>query len=106
MSEAIELMENAFTQLTNKSVVIPERINLEMPEVNANSHVMPVYSSMDERNGVKIVSLNQNNSSKNLSLIHALIILFDAENGIPLTILDAENLTAITTGTTSGLATI
>jgi ornithine cyclodeaminase/alanine dehydrogenase-like protein (mu-crystallin family) len=33
------------------------------------------------------------------------MILFDAENGKPLAILDAENLTAIRTGAASGLAT-
>jgi ornithine cyclodeaminase/alanine dehydrogenase-like protein (mu-crystallin family) len=105
MNEAIEIMEKAFIQITNKSVVIPQRINLNMPEVNADSLVMPVYSADDKKYGVKIVSLNQVNPTKNLPFIHALMILFDAENGKPLAILDAENLTAIRTGAVSGLAT-
>lgn len=105
MSEAIELMKEAFTQLTNKVVSIPERINLDMPEVNADSLIMPVYSAEEKKYGVKIVSLNRNNPEKNLPFIHALMILFDAENGKPLVIFDAENLTAIRTGAASGLAT-
>jgi len=105
MNEAIELMKNAFIQITNKTVTIPQRINLDMPAVNADSLIMPVYSSDEKKYGVKIVSLNQDNPSKNLPFIHALMILFDAENGKPLAILDAENLTAIRTGAASGLAT-
>jgi ornithine cyclodeaminase/alanine dehydrogenase-like protein (mu-crystallin family) len=105
MSEAIELMKKAFTQITNNTITIPQRINLDMPKVNADSLIMPVYSADDKKYGVKIVSLNQDNPSKNLPFIHALMILFDSENGKPLAILDAENLTAIRTGAASGLAT-
>jgi len=105
MSEAISLMKKAFTQITNKSAIIPLRINLDMPEVNADSLIMPVYSSDEKKYGVKIVSLNRDNPANNLPFIHALMILFDAEIGKPLAILDAENLTAIRTGAASGLAT-
>jgi ornithine cyclodeaminase/alanine dehydrogenase-like protein (mu-crystallin family) len=105
VSEAIELMKKAFTQITNKSVTIPQRLNLDMPEVSADSLIMPVYSSDEKKYGVKIVSLNRDNPANNLPFIHALMILFDAENGKPLAILDAENLTAIRTGAASGLAT-
>ena len=45
MNEAIELMKNAFVQITNKAVTIPQRINLYMPEVNSDSLIMPVYSA-------------------------------------------------------------
>ena len=105
VSEAIELMKKAFIQITNKSVTIPQRLNLDMPEVSADSLIMPVYSSDDRKYGVKIVSLNRDNPAKDLPFIHALMILFDSENGKPLAILDAENLTAIRTGASSGLAT-
>ena len=105
MNEAIELMKSAFVQITNKTVTIPQRINLDMPEVNADSLFMPVYSADEKKYGVKIVSLNHDNPSKNLPFIHAIMILFDAETGKPLAILDAENLTAIRTGAASGLAT-
>lgn len=76
-----------------------------MPEVNADSLIMPVYSSDEKKYGVKIVFLNLDNPSKNLSFIHAIFQLFDAENGKFLAIMDAENLTAIRTGAASGLAT-
>jgi ornithine cyclodeaminase/alanine dehydrogenase-like protein (mu-crystallin family) len=105
MIEAIELMKNAFVQITNKAVTIPERINLDMPEVNADSLIMPVYSAEEKKYAVKIVSLNRDNPLIDLPFIHALMILFDAENGKPIALLDAENLTAIRTGAASGLAT-
>lgn len=105
MNEAIELMKNAFIQITNETVTIPQRINLDMSDVNADSLIMPVYSFEEKKYGVKIVSLNRDNPSKNLPLIHALMILFDAENGKPIAILNSETLTAIRTGAASGLAT-
>ncbi len=105
MNEAIELMKNAFVQITNNTVTIPQRISLDMSEVNADSLIMPVYSAEEKKYGVKIVSLNRDNPSNNLPFIHAIMILFDAENGKPLALLDAENLTAIRTGAASGLAT-
>ncbi len=104
MNEAIELMKNAFVQITNKTVTIPQRLNLDMPEVNADSLIMPVYSSDEKKYAVKFVSFNQDNPSKDIPFIHAIMILFDAENGKPLALLDAENLTAIRTGAASGLA--
>ena len=105
MNEAIELMNKAFIQITNKSVTIPQRLNLDMPEVNADSLIMPVYSADEKKYGVKIVSVNRDNPSNNLPFIHAIMILLDSENGEPLALLDAENLTAIRTGAASGLAT-
>jgi ornithine cyclodeaminase/alanine dehydrogenase-like protein (mu-crystallin family) len=105
MNEAIELMKNAFVQITNKTVTIPQRLNLDMPEVNADSLIMPVYSADEKKYGVKIVSMNQDNPSKKFPFIHAIMILLNAENGKPLALLDAENLTAIRTGAASGLAT-
>ncbi len=105
MNEAIELMKNAFVQITNNTVTIPQRINLDMHEVNADSLIMPVYSAEEKKYAVKIVSLNLDNPAINLPFIHAIMILFDSENGKLLAILDAENLTAIRTGAASGLAT-
>jgi len=105
MNEAIELMEKAFIQISTGNVNLPQRVKLDMPEVNADSLIMPVYSSADKKYAVKIVSLNQDNPSQNLPFIHAIMILFNAENGKPIAILDAENLTAIRTGAASGLAT-
>lgn len=105
MNEAIELMKKAFIQISTGNVNLPQRIKLDMPEANADSLIMPVYSSADKKYAVKIVSLNQVNPSRNLPFIHAIMILFNAENGKPIAILDAENLTAIRTGAASGLAT-
>lgn len=105
MNEAIELMKIAFIQITNNTVTIPQRVNLDMPDVNADSLIMPVYSADEKKYGVKIVSLNRDNPSKDLPFIHAIMILFDAGSGKPLALLDAELLTAIRTGAASGLAT-
>jgi ornithine cyclodeaminase/alanine dehydrogenase-like protein (mu-crystallin family) len=105
MNEAIELMKKAFIQISTGNVTLPQRIQIDMPQVSADSLIMPVYSAADKKYAVKIVSLNQDNPSQNLPFIHAIMILFNAENGQPVAILDAESLTAIRTGAASGLAT-
>lgn len=105
MIEAIELMRDAFTDLSSGNVTIPDRIHLDMPSESADSLIMPVYSSNTHKYGIKIVSLNRNNYLTNLPMIHAILMLFDSGNGKPMALLDAENITSIRTGAASGLAT-
>ena len=105
MPEAIELMKPAFRQLSDKTAVVPIRINMDMKKVNAQSLIMPVYLPDSDFYAVKIVSLNYDNPKKKLPFIHAILHLFDAKTGQPLAMMDAEELTAIRTGASSGLAT-
>jgi ornithine cyclodeaminase/alanine dehydrogenase-like protein (mu-crystallin family) len=105
MVEAIDLMRNAFSDLTAGLADIPDRTNLNMPLDSSDALIMPVYSSSTQKYGVKVVSLNQDNYKNNLPLIHAIMMLFDSTSGKPLALLDAEKITAVRTGAASGLAT-
>ncbi|MDQ7034991.1 MAG: ornithine cyclodeaminase family protein [Anaerolineae bacterium] len=55
--------------------------------------------------GVKIVSVFPQNKTLNLPIIHAMVILLNAENGQAIAIMDGGALTAIRTGAGSGAAT-
>jgi len=105
MSQAIEVMKQAFVFLSDKKAVIPQRIHLGIPEFKGDVLVMPIYLPEMERIGLKAINLFDDNPKKDLPLIHALITVFDATNGKPIAIMDGSYLTALRTGAGSGVAT-
>lgn len=105
MTEAIELMKEAFRSLSLGEAVVPLRVNLPQPMQNAQTLFMPVYLPSAEALGLKMVTIFRNNPVQNLPLIHGLMLVMDSTNGQPLALLDAEYLTALRTGAASGLAT-
>ncbi len=105
MAQAIELMRDAFTQLSSGQAVVPQRLSMEMPELGARVLVMPVSLAKGGQFGMKIVSLFKQNPEKGLPYIQALMLVFDASDGHPVALMDAEYLTALRTGAASGLAT-
>ena len=102
MSQAIEVMKQAFVFLSDKKAVIPQRIHLGIPEFKGDVLVMPIYLPEMERIGLKAINLFDDNPKKDLPLIHALVTVFDATNGKPIAIMDGSYLTALRTGAGSG----
>lgn len=105
MKNAIEIMKEAFIQIYKNQAIVPPRIHLKIPEHNGDSLIMPIYMPSNNRIGLKLITLFDDNRAKNLPLIHALVLIFDATNGRPLAIMDGNYLTALRTGAGSGLAT-
>ncbi|NPE07437.1 MAG: ornithine cyclodeaminase family protein [Asgard group archaeon] len=105
MSQAIEVIKQAFVFLSDKKAVIPQRIHLGIPEFKGDVLVMPIYLPDVERIGLKVINLFDDNPKKDLPLIHALVTVFDATNGQPIAIMDGSYLTALRTGAGSGVAT-
>ncbi|UCH65548.1 MAG: hypothetical protein JSW63_13240 [Ignavibacterium sp.] len=105
MKDAIDVMKSAFSIISNPDNPIPQRTALEMKNENADALIMPVYTKSDERFAIKIAAIHRDNPSKNLPLIHSVILLFNSVTGEPLAFLDAGTITAIRTGAGCGLAT-
>ena len=105
MNEAIEAMKTAFVQLSNGEAIIPTRLNMDVPDKNATSLVMPAYLLESPYYTVKIVSVNYSNPHKGLPLLHSSVQVFDASIGNMVATLDGVSVTAIRTGAVSGLAT-
>lgn len=105
MSQAIEVMKQAFVLLSENKAVIPQRIHLGVPEYKGDVLIMPIYLPDLDRIGLKAITLFDENAKKELPLIHALITIFNATNGRPLAIMDGSYLTALRTGAGSGIAT-
>lgn len=104
MPEAIEVMKNAFLQLANHQVIQPLRTAMPISDKGAML-TMPAYLERERELGIKIVSSFPDNREQNLPSIHGLIVLIDANTGVPIALMEAGYLTALRTGAISGLAT-
>lgn len=105
MQDCIETMGEAFAQLVNGDALVPLRSTLTMPGGSGSALFMPVYLPNIQKVGLKAVTVYQDNPSKGLPMIHAMVMVFDASTGLPLAVMDGEVITAMRTGAVSGLAT-
>ena len=105
IGEAVDAMREAFSALSNRSAQVPLRTTVDMPDGISRSLFMPVCLPETGLAGIKSVSIFPRNSSTGLPTLHGLMMIFSAENGQPIALMNAEALTAIRTGAASGLAT-
>lgn len=105
MREAIAAMRDAFTQLAEGRVTLPLRSAVRVPERDGVMLTMPGRCDGPHGLGAKLVSVFPRNVERHVPLIHAIVILLEADTGEPAALLDGQSLTAIRTGAASGLAT-
>lgn len=107
MDQAIEAMRQAFSALSSGRVKAPLRTRLPIAPHDAVSLFMPAYMQEEPQDAlaVKIVSVYPHNPGRGLPLIHAAVLVLNAESGAPAALLEGGSLTAIRTGAASGLAT-
>jgi ornithine cyclodeaminase/alanine dehydrogenase-like protein (mu-crystallin family) len=105
MAECIDLMQRTMIAVSEGRVVLPLRSILMMPGDRGMMGMMPGYLADPECFGVKLVSLIPRNKPPQYSSHLGLVLLFEAEHGQPVALLDAAEITAIRTAAASGLAT-
>ncbi|MFN2215058.1 MAG: ornithine cyclodeaminase family protein [Anaerolineales bacterium] len=107
MNEMIAVTKDAFSALSAGDAVVPQRIHLSIPAHQGMSLFMPAYLSRAsiEALVVKTASVFANNTERDLPLIHAVVLVLEADTGRPLALLEGSSLTAIRTGAASGAAT-
>jgi ornithine cyclodeaminase/alanine dehydrogenase-like protein (mu-crystallin family) len=105
MSECIDLMHRTMVAVSEGRVVLPLRSILVMPGDRGMMGMMPGYLADPECFGVKLVSLIPRNKPPEYSSHLGLVLLFEAEHGQPVALVDAAEITAIRTAAASGLAT-
>ncbi len=105
MGECIELMRRTMIAVSEGRVVLPLRAIMAMPGERGMMGVMPGYLADPECFGVKLVSLIPRNKPPQYSSHLGLVLLFEADHGQPVALLDAAEITAIRTAAASGLAT-
>lgn len=105
MKDAIELMKQAFAELSAGRTVSPLRTVIPVEAHHGDALFMPAHVPALDALGLKVVSVFRDNPGKGLPVIHALVCLVDAATGQPLAIMDGTYLTALRTGAVSGAAT-
>jgi ornithine cyclodeaminase/alanine dehydrogenase len=105
MKDTIEVVEEAFRQLSLGNVVQPTRPTIRVPAHRALINAMPAYIGGVEALGVKWVGGYLGNPALGLPVIQALIILNDGTNMTTLSVMNGTYITAVRTGAASGVAT-
>lgn len=105
MADAIPVVRRAMAQLSAGRCLLPERTHLDVTEQDGVVLVMSCLAPEENRITVKAITLYGRNAQFGLPHVHAVVLLLDAANGVPLAIMDGAALTAIRTGAGSGVAT-
>jgi ornithine cyclodeaminase/alanine dehydrogenase-like protein (mu-crystallin family) len=105
MRQAVDLMKEAFRELSAGRAQAPLRSVLEVNNDPSAMLMMPGFVPSHGALGFKMVSFFGKNPARGLPTIHALVCLIDDENGIPLGVLEGGFVTALRTGAVSGAAT-
>ena len=98
-----ETVAGAMAELSAGRVSMPPRIAAMVPERDALLAAMPAYLPSSGALATKLVSLFPRNTDRPTH--QAVIVLFDADNGSPLALMDGEAITAARTAAGSALAT-
>ena len=105
MAGAIQAVKAAYIQLSAGKAVVPLRTPVPVEKQGGVTLFMPAYLSTSDALGAKIVSVFPGNLARGLPLIHAVVVVVDAETGCPIALMDGTYLTALRTGAASGVST-
>lgn len=105
MAQAIDIVKEAFAQLSTGKAVVPLRTQLPVARHAGVTLFMPAYLSQSDDLGIKIVSVFPANRERGMPTIFAVVVVVEAETGRPLAVMDGTYLTALRTGAASGVAT-
>jgi alanine dehydrogenase len=100
MSEVISVVEEALKMWGEGMAKMPAKLYL--PVEHGDFRAMP--ATLPGCAGMKWVSTNPQNPSRNLPSVMATIIYNDSQTGYPLAIMDATEITAYRTGATAAIA--
>ena len=106
MEKAIEVLESAFSELSDKTAEMPPRTVILDNEKNGWLGYMPAYLHSKGQLGIKAVSVYKDNARKfDLPTTIGTILVQDNNTGEVVSIMDGGLLTGIRTGASAGVAT-
>ncbi len=105
MRDCMDLMATTLRSLARGDGTNPLRWAMWLPSKRGLIGMMPGKSGEPEALGLKVVAVFSGNHGTHLDSHQGVVILFDPENGVPLAIVDASEVTAIRTAAVSGVVT-
>jgi len=98
-------MEEAFNALVNAHALQPLRSIMWLPDKTGLLGMMPAFSADKKMMGIKLISVFPGNKKFGYPSHQGAVLLFETVYGQLLSIVDADEITAIRTAAVSGLAT-
>jgi ornithine cyclodeaminase len=105
MRECIDVMADALTALSRGDAILPLRQVLRLPDGKSAFAAMPAYVGAPKAIGAKVITVFPDNHGTRFDSHQGAVLLFEAERGSLVAIMDASSITAIRTAAVSGLAT-
>ena len=105
MKECIDVMADALATLSRGETVMPLRTIASLPDGSGLLASMPSMLPGAGVMGIKVITVFPGNEGTELESHQGAVVLFEAERGRLLAIVDASEVTAIRTAAVSGLAT-
>ena len=105
MGEAVEVVKDAFVQLSLQKAQSPVRTSLTLKQPGEAALVMPAYIEESGALGAKMVTVLPCNPQSNLPAVQGIVFLFDSGSGSPVAVLEGTHLTRFRTGAATGAAT-
>jgi ornithine cyclodeaminase/alanine dehydrogenase len=100
--EQLDLVEHTYRALAAGRVELPPKPAVH-PRKNSFFHAMPAYLRDEDVVSLKWVSGYPANKERGLPYITGLIVVNDAETGLPLAVMDGAEITAARTAAASGV---
>ncbi|MGH7855651.1 MAG: ornithine cyclodeaminase family protein [Candidatus Binatia bacterium] len=105
IDELISTLEKAHIQYSTGMAVMPVRLVVPLPQIQGRITSMPGFLNEDKALGMKVITYFQENPKRNLPAILGTIMLFSAETGKLIAVMDGSYVTAIRTACASAMAT-
>jgi len=106
MDRTIAAMKAAYAALSSGKAEVPLRCQLPITPHAGTSIFMPAFVKGDrEALTLKVASVFPENPGRGLPIIHAAVLVLEANTGRVMAMLEGSTLTAIRTGAASGAAT-
>ena len=104
MAEIIDLLEIAFKEKGKHRTEMPPKPGIHPGGGDNFIHAMPAYIPAMKAAGIKWVSGFPDNLKQGVPYINGLLILNDAETGLPISVMDCVWLTGMRTGAATALS--
>ncbi len=106
MKSTMNIVEKAFAEYHSGSAMMPARTPIPVPDHKGVALFMPAMIKEMGALGSKIVTVYPDNPSKyGVATVLGVIILLNPKTGAPIAMMDGGFLTAMRTGSVSGIAT-
>jgi ornithine cyclodeaminase/alanine dehydrogenase-like protein (mu-crystallin family) len=105
MHECMDVMAGALSTLARGGAILPLRPLMRIPQKAGILGMMPAYMETPDALGVKIITVFNGNHGTEYDSHQGVVLLFEADHGSIVAVIDASSVTAIRTAAVSGVAT-